>query len=66
MKNKEILTEKFILEKYLRRLNLKKRETFNFKNDGALIKTIKGKDAIETLKNSLISFFMVGKSKINS
>ena len=39
-KNK-YFSENEIIKKHLTRLNFKKKETFNFKNDGAFLKKIK-------------------------
>ena len=38
MKKNKKISEKFIIEKYLRNLNADKKETFNFKNDAAYLK----------------------------
>ena len=34
---KQTLSESLIIEKYLKKLNLKKKESFNFENDGAYL-----------------------------
>ena len=48
MKNKSQLTEKKIINQYLNKLNFNKVETFNFKNDGAYLKTPKNKQLVVT------------------
>ena len=45
---KKYFSEKEIIKKYLTRLNFKKKETFNFKNDGAFLKKIKNKEIVVT------------------
>ena len=42
------ISEKNIINKYLRNLNNKKVETFDFKNDGAFLKTPKNKQLVVT------------------
>ena len=36
-KNKSIISENEIIFKHLKKLNFNKKETFNFKNDGAFL-----------------------------
>ena len=48
LKNKKNLSENDIIYKYLKKLNFKKKETFNFKNDGAFIKKKKNKEIVVT------------------
>ena len=38
MKNKHYISEDYIINKYLKKLNFKKDETFDFKNDAAYLK----------------------------
>ena len=47
IKRKKI-SENFILNNYFQKLNHNQKETFNFKNDGALIKTFKNEKIIVT------------------
>ena len=47
-KNKKKISESQIINKYLCSLNFNKKETFNFKNDGALLKSQKNKDIVVT------------------
>jgi len=47
-KNKNIISENQIIYKYLNKLNFKKKETFNFANDGAIIKSKINKDIVVT------------------
>ena len=47
-KNNQIILEKQIIEKYLKKLNCKKKETFDFENDGALLFSKKNKDLVVT------------------
>ena len=46
-RNKKI-SEKYIINKYLRNLNFNKVETFNFKNDAAFLKIPKNKQVVVT------------------
>jgi len=46
--NIRYLFEKDIIHRYLKKLNLKKEETFNFKNDGAFLKKKKNKEIVVT------------------
>ena len=39
--NQIILTENFIINNYLKKLNFKKKESFNFENDGAYLNVSK-------------------------
>ena len=45
IKNNKI-SENFILNKYFSKLNFNKKETFNFKNDGAVLKIKRGKEIL--------------------
>ena len=45
---KKDFSEKDIINIYLTKLNFKKKETFNFKNDGALLKNKKNKEIVVT------------------
>ena len=38
MKINSQISEQYIINKFLKKLNLKKKETYNFKNDAAFIK----------------------------
>ena len=44
--NKQTLSENFIIEKYLKKLNFKKKESFNFENDGAYLNVAKDEKII--------------------
>ena len=44
--NKQTLSENFIIEKYLKKLNFKKKESFNFENDGAYLNIAKDEKII--------------------
>ena len=46
--NTKYLFEKDIIHRYLKKLNFQKKETFNFKNDGAFLKNIKNKEIVVT------------------
>ena len=48
MKNNDVLTEHEIIYKYLSKLNFNKKECFEFKNDGALLKHVSGKELVVT------------------
>ena len=48
MKKNKVITEKYIINKYLRNLNFNKVETFNFNNDAAYLKIPKNKQLIVT------------------
>tara|TARA_Y100001970_G_scaffold282080_1_gene394192 strand:- start:526 stop:1500 length:975 start_codon:yes stop_codon:yes gene_type:complete len=48
MNNSIKITEKFIINKYLRKLNFNKKETFNFTNDASFFKIPKNKKIIVT------------------
>jgi thiamine-monophosphate kinase len=48
IKNRKILNENKIIYDYLLKLNFNKKETFNFKNDGAILKQKKYKDIVIT------------------
>ncbi len=48
MKKNKIISEKYIIDKYLRNLNYNKIETFDFKNDAAYLKIPKNKKLIVT------------------
>ena len=45
-KNKKNINEKLIIDKYLKKLNFNKSSTFNFENDGAVIKVPKNKEIV--------------------
>ena len=47
MKNK-LLSEEYIINKYLKKLNFKKIETFNFNNDAAFLRIPKNKQLVVT------------------
>ena len=47
-KNNKLITEDLIIYEYLSKLNEGNKETFNFKNDGALLKQYKNKDIVVT------------------
>ena len=47
-KNKKIISENIIIDKFLKRLNFNKKETFDFKNDGALLKPKNYHDIVVT------------------
>ncbi len=59
MKNKHYISEDYIINKYLKKLNFKKDETFDFKNDAAFFKIPKDKKLIVTNDTILesIDFF---------
>ena len=59
MKRNKFFSEKYIIDKYLVKLNFNKQETFNFKNDGAFLKIPKNKHLIVTNDSILesIDFF---------
>ena len=44
--NKQTLSENFIIEKYLKKLNFKKKESFNFENDGSYLNVAKDEKII--------------------
>ena len=48
MKTNNKISEKYIIYKYLRKLNFKKIETFNFNNDAAFLKIPKNKQLVVT------------------
>ena len=48
MKKIKVISEKYIINKYLRNLNFNKIETFNFKNDAAYLKIPKNKQLVVT------------------
>ena len=48
MKNKNFIFEKYIINKYLKKLNFKKKETYNFENDASFLKSSKNKKIIVT------------------
>ena len=48
MKKNKVISEKYIINKYLRKLNFNKVETFNFKNDAAYLKIPKNKQLVVT------------------
>ena len=48
MKKNNVLTEHEIIYKYLSKLNFNKKECFEFKNDGALLKHVSGKELVVT------------------
>ena len=48
IKNKNIISENEIIFKHLKKLNFNKRETFNFKNDGAFLISKKNQDIVVT------------------
>ena len=48
MRKNKIISEKYIIHKYLRNLHYNKIETFNFKNDAAYIKVPKNKQLVVT------------------
>ena len=45
-KKKQTLSENFIIEKYLKKLNFKKKESFNFENDGAYLNVARDKKIV--------------------
>ena len=47
-KNKKFISENEIIHKYLKKLNFKKKESFNFNNDGAILKSKKNKNIVVT------------------
>ena len=47
LKNKNI-SEEYIINKYLKKLNFNRAETFNFNNDAAFLKSYKNKKIIVT------------------
>ena len=44
--NQIILTENFIINNYLKKLNFKKKESFNFENDGAYLNVSKNEKIV--------------------
>ena len=48
MQKNKIISEKYIIEKYLRKLSFNKVETFDFSNDGAYLKIKKNNKVIVT------------------
>jgi len=44
--HKQTLSESLIIEKYLKKLNFKKKESFNFENDGAYLNVAKDEKII--------------------
>ena len=48
MKKNKKISEKYIINKYLRNLHYNKIETFDFKNDGAYLKIPKNKQLVVT------------------
>ena len=68
MTKNNILSEKYIIDKFLRKLNFNKVETFDFKNDAAFIKIPKTKqlvvtndtilESVDFFKNELCKFFL--------
>ena len=59
MKINSQISEQYIINKFLKKLNLKKKETYNFKNDAAFIKNPKNKHIVITTDTILesIDFF---------
>ena len=47
-KKRKKISETFIIENYFQKLNFNKMESFNFKNDGAILKSLKNKQIIVT------------------
>ena len=47
-KNKKIISESHIINKYLKKLNFNKKESFNFSNDGGFLKSKINKDIVVT------------------
>ena len=48
MKKNNIISEKYIIDKYLKKLHYNKIETFNFENDAAFLKIPKNKQLVVT------------------
>ena len=48
MKKNKNISEKYIIEKYLKKLNFNKKETFNFENDAAFLNVPKNKQLVVT------------------
>ena len=54
MKKNKKISEEYIIYKYLRKLNFKKIETFNFKNDASFLKIPRNKiPKVKEIKNIL-------------
>tara|TARA_B110000116_G_C16792523_1_gene564616 strand:- start:1626 stop:2600 length:975 start_codon:yes stop_codon:yes gene_type:complete len=47
-KNKRVISESEIIHKFLKQLNFKKKESFDFNNDGAILKSKKNKNVVVT------------------
>ena len=48
MQNNNFISEQYIINKYLKKLNFKKKETYNFENDASFLKSSKNKKIIVT------------------
>ena len=59
-------SEKDIIHKYITKLNFQKKETFNFKNDGAFLKKKKNKEIVVTNDTILesVDFFKSDDEKV--
>ena len=44
--NKQTLSENFIIDNYLKKLNFRKKESFNFENDGAYLNIARDKKIV--------------------
>ena len=44
--NEKALSESYIIDKYFKKLNLKKKETYNFENDGAYLNISQNKKIV--------------------
>ena len=59
-KNNKIISENQILNNYLKKLNFNNKESLDFKNDGAFLKTKKNNDIVVTNDSIIenIDFFI--------